>query len=291
MWGWSIPEKEVFLLLDTFYQSGERYIDTAFNYPSNKNPEDLQLASKILSNWIKSHGVSDLKVIYKFGSIQNNNISDNNLSKNNIVKSLEIGQEQFRENLYSLMIHWDNRSHKNEILETLKDLKSISEANTISLGLSGIKHNEIYVPLLKQLGIDNFDLEVKSNFIQQNEKNMIDLISLSKKVWAYGISGSGLKLDKKSYRKDSYVSLVRHENYHDQIFENDLSNKISEFIDKHPFIENLYQFSMAFCEGNENLFGYIVSASSKPQMEQILNFRAALNTEAINLEEISHHAK
>ena len=73
MWGWTVDKEICFKMLDLFYESGERYIDTACNYPINGLSKDRYASENIIAEWIKINGVNDLNIIYKLGSITNTN--------------------------------------------------------------------------------------------------------------------------------------------------------------------------------------------------------------------------
>ena len=71
MWGWTLDAPAAFTLLDQFYAAGFRKIDGATNYPLNGVPTDFRGSENILAEWIKAHGVQDLEIIMKVGSISN----------------------------------------------------------------------------------------------------------------------------------------------------------------------------------------------------------------------------
>ena len=59
LWGWTVPESTCYKLLDRFYEAGFRQIDTATNYPINKDPACFRLSESILINWISTNKVND----------------------------------------------------------------------------------------------------------------------------------------------------------------------------------------------------------------------------------------
>ena len=118
MWGWSFNKKTCFNLLDIFYSSVSRYIDTASKYRINTLKISRYFSENIISYWLKINNINDLKVIYKAGSISNNNVSLNDLSIDFSIDDYKRINEKFKSNLSVFIIHWDNRNDSNEIFKT-----------------------------------------------------------------------------------------------------------------------------------------------------------------------------
>lgn len=273
MWGWSISRITAFQLLDTFYSQGGRYIDTASNYPINGICEDYSLALNFIEEWSKLNGIFDLKVIYKVGSTVNINTTEINLSGENIRRESEIARSKLDSNLYSMMIHWDNRTNYDEVFITLDELSKQCKILNCRVGISGIKDVLLYKKIFDSMLLSCLDIEVKSNFLVRGESHYSGFKSDGTKIWAYGISGSGLKLNENEYRKDSYVNLTRSKSFHDDSLNHELKCTLQSIISKHPQINNLYQLSMVLSELNYNLYGYLVSPSNVSQLTDILNFK------------------
>ena len=81
MWGWSIDRSNCFKLLDYYYEKGFREVDTATNYPINKNKVYFRYAENTIQDWVKTNGVNNLKVIIKVGSLSNDGSTEINLNK------------------------------------------------------------------------------------------------------------------------------------------------------------------------------------------------------------------
>ena len=64
-WGWNVSAREAFGLLDAWLQAGFRAVDCATNYPINRNPADFRAAEKILLEYVRAHGLHDLRVTMK----------------------------------------------------------------------------------------------------------------------------------------------------------------------------------------------------------------------------------
>ncbi len=89
MWGWTTPRETAFAMLDEWYSRGFREVDTATNYPIDRDPEHFRLAEKILLEWIAAHGVTDLEVMMKIGSVNNLRSPEHLLTKSFILMMLD----------------------------------------------------------------------------------------------------------------------------------------------------------------------------------------------------------
>ncbi|MEO6759415.1 MAG: aldo/keto reductase, partial [Saprospiraceae bacterium] len=70
-WGWTVSRTEAFQLLDAWLKAGHRGIDCATNYPINRQLRDFRAAEKILAEYFVAHGLQDLQVTMKIGSLDN----------------------------------------------------------------------------------------------------------------------------------------------------------------------------------------------------------------------------
>ena len=70
-WGWTIGRETAFEILEYWSGAGFRSIDCATNYPINRQPECFRAAEGILSDFILAHGLKDLDVTMKVGSMDN----------------------------------------------------------------------------------------------------------------------------------------------------------------------------------------------------------------------------
>lgn len=273
MWGWSVDKEEAFKLLDRFYSHGGRYVDTARNYPINGKAEDFLLSSKIISEWCKTHSITDLRIIHKIGSLRNENTPDNDLSKSSLYEHRDEALKLYGENLHCLMIHWDNRTDSaNEIRETCDFLIETRDHYRIVPGLSGIKNVPAYQKNLSSM-MQDVVIEAKNNLLHDGVSHYRNLLNLGAKIFAYGISVSGLKLDKSEYHKRSYVSLSRGSDYHDKYFTDELKSEYDRMKENYPFIRNFYHASIVFTELNKDLYGYLIGPSSLKQLNDIIDFR------------------
>lgn len=201
MWGWTVPQKKCFELLTAFYNEGGREIDAATNYPINKNSNDFRAAENILLEWIKTHGVTDLNVMMKIGSLNNMGTSDHNLAPSFLLLSGREYQNKFKENLSTLMVHWDNRQDQKAIEDSLGMLSDF-QAEGLKIGLSGIKHPDVYASALKQISLSDLRIQMKHNLLYSDYDRYAPLHQSASFI-AYGINAGGLKLQSTAYRSNA----------------------------------------------------------------------------------------
>lgn len=200
MWGWTVPPQTAFEMLDAYYSAGYRKVDTATNYPINKNPEDFRKAEGLIVEWTRTHGIRDLEVIVKIGSINNLKTPDNNLSKSFVLMCLDEYMQLLKQNFNTLMMHWDNREDAQAITRTFEALEQAHKRN-ISLGISGVRYPGVYYNVNQHFNFD-FSIQLKHNlFYSDYERYRI--FQGKRRFWAYGINGGGLKLHKEEYHQNS----------------------------------------------------------------------------------------
>ena len=195
MWGWTLSQEECFQIMDAYYEHGGRWIDGATNYPINKNGADFRRAEQILAAWLRARAVDDLKIIMKVGSINNLYTPENNLSPSFLLLCIQEYQQLFGAQLACLMVHWDNRSEANQIKESLLTLTKVPE---VSVGLSGVKHPEVYASVLSELNLSNLWLQLKHNVVYSDYERYQALHPFVRCI-AYGINAGGLKLSQTGY--------------------------------------------------------------------------------------------
>lgn len=200
-WGWTVDKPTVFSLLDTWYQSGQRAIDCATNYPINRIPENFRAAERILQEYMQAHGLKDLRITMKIGSLDNMRSPEVNLSPSFIQM---IGEEYLRlfgSNLTTLMFHWDNRENPEEISESLAALKKLRAQHGLLPGLSGIRRPDVYAGVSEGMP---FDIQLKHNLFQSDlDRYLPHFPSTNHRYFAYGINAGGLKLPSESYDRNS----------------------------------------------------------------------------------------
>ena len=275
MWGQTVSKKEAFALLDTFYAAGFRDIDTATNYPINKNPEDFRKAENYLHEWINTHKINDLRIICKFGSVNNLFTPEHNLSKSFVLMNAQEYQNKFGENTATLMIHWDNRTDKEAIKETYEALK-IAEISGWKVGLSGIKFPELHAEVNQEYNFD-FSIEIKHNPFESSYKHCSPFHSDTRRFIAYGTTGGGIKLDEKYSDASSLI------------LRNKLTNVKSEKIGKvklilekvnknqgRPKITQMFELGLINAAYHSEMKGTILGCSHLEQLESSIDFHRNL---------------
>ena len=269
LWGWEGAEVDCFGVLDEFYKSGHRYIDTATIYPIDKNPETCGKSLEILSNWIKANGVYDLKVIVKIGGVNNLGSSENDLSLEFLKSENEKVHNFIKKNYYCSMVHWDNENRGDVIQKYCENLNLANLATHI--GLSGVNNWSQYFDFLDK----DLYLEVKNNILF-NGVEKIPTRDRKDKVFVYGTSVSGLKLDKSEYQNNSYVGLARGSDYHEQQIQKIYTENIQRYFCESGVIQNFYHLGLMLNENVEGVFGIIIAPRTKEQLKDIFNFRVSL---------------
>ena len=192
MWGWTVDRPTVFALLDTFYAAGGRGVDVATNYPIDKNPSHWRRAETWLAEWIAAHGVSDLRVMVKVGSVNNLMTPEQRLAKSFLLLALTEYQHLFGSNLHTYMVHWDNRHDEAAIRDTFAGLAAAVAAGLVP-GLSGIRYPDIYARINADHNF-RFRIQTKHNLLRSDYARYAPFHGGGRFV-AYGINAGGVKLD------------------------------------------------------------------------------------------------
>lgn len=277
MWGWTIPRKICFQLLDDFYKRGFRQIDTATNYPINKVGEDFRKAEKILQEWIMANEVSDLEIIVKTGSLNNLGGPENNLTKSFLLLILDEYEFLFHDNFHTFSVHWDNRNLPEEISSTFEAFK-IAHDNSLKIGLSGIKFPEVYASLNETYGF-KFRIQMKHNLLYSDYERYTPLHEYGKFL-AYGINAGGLKLNTKDYHAKSSLN-VRGGN---SGLTKDLAPALLEIMKAanentgREKVTSFNQCALTYTWYKKNVEGIILGTSKPEQLEQSLDFLEQLST-------------
>jgi len=204
LWGWTVPESTCFQLLDDYYEEGFREVDIATNYPINKRPSDFRKSEQILLQWIKSNGITDLRIIAKVGSINNLGGPENNLTKSFLLICLDEYRYLFEKNLATFMIHWDNRKDSAIVNDSAEVLTSVS-AFGLTPGLSGIRHPEVYARISERCDLKPW-IQFKHNLLYSDFDRYAPLHPYGRFI-AYGINAGGIKLNPKHYSTKSSLAV------------------------------------------------------------------------------------
>ncbi len=265
LWGWGTTDEEAFELLDAYVESGGSWIDTAVNYPINKQPEDFGRANKILREWIKSNPGADIKVFCKVGSVNNSGGPETALSASDIQVSTELVVGQFGPALQGIGIHWDNRDGEADIADTLSGIQAI-ENEGFKIGFSGIKHPEIYASLAPHLA-DKWHIQVKENAATHAARSHYQPHFPNAKYYAYGINMGGVKTSAPS--ANSSVSLRG-------VTEPEIAERLRRLIANWDSAlitpETLNHLALISTYGNEAISGLILGPRNLDQLSDSLGF-------------------
>ncbi len=275
MWGWNTSRETAFTILDRWYESGFQGVDAATNYPIDKNPDHFRLAENILLDWIKTHGICDLQVMMKVGSLNNMKTSEHLLTRSFLLIMLDEYLWLFGENLDTFMVHWDNRDQEAEVAETMQALEEARNRG-LRLGLSGLKFPELYNRLNSQYGFD-FRIQCKHNVLQSDYPRYAAFHG-NRRFIAYGISGGGIKMSKAEYGKGS-TYLMRGSNV--EVTER-ITTSFSSVLAKanssteRPVIDGFYQLGFINAWYHPDFQAILVAPSNTAQLNDTLKFYETL---------------
>lgn len=275
LWGWTVAPETAFQLLDDFYRHGFRQVDAATNYPINKNPADFRRAEQILLEWIRTHGVQDLEVIMKVGSLNNRFTPENNLTKSFLLMNLDDYRAKFGSNLHTYMIHWDNRQDAAKIDQSLQAL-DYARRQGLQIGLSGIRHPEIYHQLNRPYQFD-FSIQIKHNLLHSDYERYAPFHG-KRRFITYGINAGGLKFSTAAYHKQSSLK-VRGGNIAEappvvQRLER-LLPEINQKADR-PDIQSFNHIGLCYAFHSPDIRGILLGCSRPEQLTDSIGFHRHL---------------
>jgi len=253
----TIDRPTAFALLDAFYAAGFREVDTATNYPIDKNPDHFRKAEEILTEWIDAHGVKDLKITAKVGSIDNMRSPLHLLNRSFLLMCLDEYRRIWDSNLDTYMVHWDNREDIDEIRETLQAL-AYAAGLGLRPGLSGIARPDLYAEANRDFGLD-FRIQLKHNVLESKYGHYKPFHG-AKRFVAYGINAGGIKLG-----QDPRLDFLK------PVLKKAASDK------NRPPVEHFYQVGMLFAYFHPEMEGILIGPSSKKQLQENLAFFQDLN--------------
>lgn len=273
-WGWTTDRQVAFQLLDTFYKDGFRSVDCATNYPINANPADFRVAETILAEWLNAHAIQDMKVMMKIGSLTNNRSPECNLGKSFMLMSMEQYKNCLHENLDCLMLHWDNREDEAEMAETMEAFKVI-RSEGLEVGLSGIKHPEIYARLNEKYGF-SFYIQLKHNLLHSDYLRYKPFHGQARFI-AYGLNAGGIKLDASVYHSNS-VLLARGVPNSTESVVHQLKEVLAQANRNtgRPPITEFFQVGLLYASSVAELERVLVAPSTVEQWNKTLDFFHAM---------------
>ncbi len=277
MWGWTTPRDRCFDLLDRFYAAGLREVDAATNYPINKQPEDFRRSETILLEWINAHGVSDLKVMMKVGSLNNMRTPDHNLTRSFLLLNLDDYRFRFGDNLDTLMIHWDNRSDAGAIRETLEAL-SVAHEYHLRVGLSGVRHPEVYAAENRAYQLD-FRIQIKHNLLH-SDYHRYPQFHGRRRFITYGINAGGIKLNPAEYHDHSSLAVRGGDVSSAHPITTPLETLLTDANRnaKRPAVQSFNHCGLCFAYHSPDIGGILIGPSRTEQLDDSLAFFRALAT-------------
>jgi aryl-alcohol dehydrogenase-like predicted oxidoreductase len=261
MWAWSVSREQAFSMLDAFYQAGFREVDAAVNYPINKNPADFRAAEAIIIDWIKAHGITDLQVCMKVGSINNMRSPEHNLHSSFLLINLDDYGWRLGSNLDTFMVHWDNRSDPAAINDTIQALL-VARERGLRIGLSGILHPELYAPYAP---LFDFRIQIKHHLLHSDYPRYAPFHGKPRFI-AYGINVGGLKLDPNAYQAQSSLALRGQT----MTLPEETSTKIQHILSTVPPLSTLQHLTMLYSLCSPELQGIIIGPASAKQLTQTI---------------------
>lgn len=268
LWGWGIEKAEAFRILDTFLHHGDRFIDTAINYPINKDPIAYGLVVKWLHEWISINGHNLISIIMKLGAEKNDGTPAINLASSHLTNQLEFCQGLLGESLRVVGIHWDNRSNGDEYLisVTLNAMRSFATQG-LELGLSGIRYPELYLRLAPDLA-DNWLIEVKENILTSEARARYIPYFPHAKYFAYGLNNGGIKAE--NFKPDSSIALRKING--SALLRQKLSQAFEKIVAKDARVINFNQLSLFYAHQNAGLSGIIIGPRNCQQAAETFDF-------------------
>lgn len=294
-WGWTVSRQSAFQLLDAWLKAGLRHLDCATNYPINRNPADFRAAERILQEYIQAHGLQDLRITMKLGSLDNQRSPEVNLAPSFVQMMAEEYLRMFDSNLHCAMFHWDNRQDLPEIQASLEALGRLQKTYKLQPGLSGIAHPEVYAAADSTLGL-SFDIQLKHNILHtdlpryavlaeaaHSTKNLDAKTPLrtagNHHFFAYGINAGGLKLEP-PYPSDSTFIARGGQPEKLQALLEKISAKLPDWNTAfvRPPVKTLNHIGLIYAGLHPDLHGILLGVSSPAQLHESLDYWKNLET-------------
>jgi hypothetical protein len=266
-------------------------VDCATNYPINRNPADFRMAEKILREYIQAHGLHDLRITMKIGSLDNLRSPDVNLAPSFVLMMGEEYLRLFDDNLHGIMFHWDNRKEEASIHASLEALHVLNKNYGLKPGLSGIASPEVYACASTGLVL-HFDIQVKHNVFQSDYERYAPFRAIEPDAQhsensalpecsftAYGINGGGVKLDADYRANSTYLARGGHpEKVAGQL------EKIRALLPKwstafvRPPVKTMNHIGLIHAGLHPGIHGIVLGVSSDAQLRETLDFWRNLET-------------
>lgn len=267
LWGWGVDKNTAFSMLDHFFANGGEMVDTATNYPINKNNNDYLLALKWISEWVSING--KIKTLVKIGSVDNFGSPLFNLSPTKIAYDIEKLHSYLNESLFCVSVHWDNRTPEvqHEVDSTIDELLSQAKKSTFQLGLSGLTFPTGYLRLCSEAS-NKIIIQVKENISTSDSREFYQKYLPNDKIdyYAYGINMGGMK---KGVNSSSSIALRNIKNNEDVL------SRIDKFIESNLSVISLAdynEFALLYTYLTKELNGVIMGPRNLNQIAHSMRF-------------------
>jgi hypothetical protein len=191
MWGWGTDQREALSILDRFVSRGGSRVDTAVNYPIDREPSHWGLALDYICEWVRINGPV-IHVNLKVGALDNSGAARQCLEPIFLSRQVDQQLQRLGNALHMVSVHWDNRDEGDEsaILDTLGYFRQLNGAG-IEIGLSGVRQPQLYASLAPDLK-DKWVIQAKCHkFIDDSLRYRSSFPE--NPCWAYGINAGGMK--------------------------------------------------------------------------------------------------
>lgn len=270
-WGWNIDASQAFAQLDHWLGAGHRGVDAATNYPINRIPTDFRASEKILLSYIAAHGLGDLQVTMKIGSLDNMKGPEVNLSPSFVRMIAEEYRRLFGSNLACLMFHWDNRSDAASIAASVEALRRTCDDLGLQAGLSGVAHPAVYAEILTAFEGCTFDIQLKHNLFHSDVPRYAPLHGKGHRFWAYGIQGGGAKLDNAYTANSTFAQRgLNPDRVADTLARLNVWLPTWNSNPNRPPLDNMAQLGLIYALYEPTLHGILLGASSAAQLTHTL---------------------
>jgi hypothetical protein len=195
-WGQKISKNNAHRILALFYENGYRCVDTATNYPIDKNPENFGMTL----NWLTEFRTDfpELKIYVKAGAATNFGDSDTLLNSSYLDLLFHKLSSELGVNLAGIGIHWDNLGQGEARSEVIEFLTNLSRQGLL-IGLSGVQSLENYAATNESRTLPwNFQINL-SPLIEPtgiNQKLRIRDLFPNAKIYGYNLLGGSKSTDK-----------------------------------------------------------------------------------------------
>ena len=265
LWGWGIEKKMAFEILDNFVENNYLTIDVATNYPISGNEQQYGQSIDWLREWKNFNQEIKLNIICKIGSLENTKTPACRLNKSFLYLSKEIILQKLQDSLSCIMVHWDNRSDKKDICETIEFFEDAYNEG-FKIGLSGIKYPKIYFENSKKL-LDKWIIQIKENILNNKMRKCYQEYFPNCHYQAYGINLGGIKLSNTEVCISTKVRGIN--------IPNSIKEEIMCIFEKNsinPMPNSIYDFLLGSIYLKEDISSLIISPSNTTQLSKSIGY-------------------